>query len=244
MSNTIQQIELQNLVAHPDNPNKMSKSNFAKLVRSIEKTGKYEPLIVRPDRHNNCHSALDAESRSTKLDSCFRRNDNKNTNSGYFQIINGHHRRAALEKLKSKTADCIVWDIDDEQTAVMLLTLNRLSGKDMLGKKLELLKRLSEKTKPKELAKFLPQTASQIEKLNSLKLPQSPAKATGKETCFANPLVFFVNDAQQEIIKTAIKEAAVRLCSPQAEKDEQKKTSAEKKAAALTKIASEFIVHR
>ncbi|MCK4913307.1 MAG: ParB-like nuclease domain-containing protein [Planctomycetes bacterium] len=227
MENVIEQIELEKLVAHPDNPNKMSKSNFAKLVRNIEKTGRYEPLLVRPARHN------------------------KNTNSGYFQIINGHHRWAALEKLKNKTADCIVWDIDDEQADVMLLTLNRLSGTDMLGKKLELLKRLNEKTAAKELAKFLPQTASQIERLNSLKLPQSPAKPTGKETCFANPLVFFVNDSQQEIIKTAIKAAMVRQCSPQVDstsslqkENEQKKTSAEKKAAALTKIASEFIVHR
>lgn len=206
MKNVIQQIELEKLTPHPDNPNRMSKSNFAKLLRNIEKTGKYEPLIVRPAKQ-----------------------------AGLFQIINGHHRWAALEKLESKTADCVVWDIDDAQADIMLLTLNRLSGSDMLGKKLELLKRLSEKANPKELAKFLPQTASQIERLNSLKLPQLPAKATGKETCFANPLVFFVSDAQQEIIKKAIKEAIKK------DEKEKEKTSAEKKAAALTKIAKIFL---
>jgi len=47
---TIQSIALDRLTAHPDNPNRMSSSNFAKLVRNIEQTGRYEPLIVRPYR--------------------------------------------------------------------------------------------------------------------------------------------------------------------------------------------------
>jgi hypothetical protein len=47
---TIQSIALDRLIAHPDNPNRMSSSNFAKLIRNIEQTGRYEPLIVRPYR--------------------------------------------------------------------------------------------------------------------------------------------------------------------------------------------------
>jgi hypothetical protein len=50
MKSTIQSIALDRLIAHPDNPNRMSSSNFAKLVRNIEQTGRYEPLIVRPYR--------------------------------------------------------------------------------------------------------------------------------------------------------------------------------------------------
>ena len=53
---TIQSIALDGLIAHPDNPNRMSSGNFAKLVRNIEQTGRYEPLIVRPYREKPRHS--------------------------------------------------------------------------------------------------------------------------------------------------------------------------------------------
>ena len=92
MQNTIQQIALYKLVAHPDNPNKMSVSTFAKLVRNIERTGRYEPLIVRRYRKRK----------------------------GRFQIINGHHRFKAIKKLGHKSVDAIVWDVDDEQTDILL----------------------------------------------------------------------------------------------------------------------------
>ena len=53
---TIQSIALDRLIAHQDNPSRMSSSNFAKLVRNIEQTGRYEPLIVRPYREKPRHS--------------------------------------------------------------------------------------------------------------------------------------------------------------------------------------------
>ena len=100
MTNSTQSIALDKLAAHPDNPNQQSKVNFAKLVRNIERTGRYEPLIVRP-----CPDKAER-----------------------FQIINGYHRCHALAKLGYKTADCIVWDIDNEETDILLTTLNRLGG--------------------------------------------------------------------------------------------------------------------
>ncbi len=117
MTNSIKSIPLDKLDAHPDNPNEQSSVNFTKLVRNIERTGLYEPLVVRPspDRW------------------------------GHFQIINGHHRCHALTKLGHKSADCIMWEIDDEQTDILLATLNRLGGSDNLGKKLKLLKRMNKR---------------------------------------------------------------------------------------------------
>jgi ParB-like chromosome segregation protein Spo0J len=76
MLNQVQSIALDKLVAHPDNPNRMSKAKFAKLLRNIERTGRYEPLVVR---------------------SCPQKPD-------CFQIINGHHRLQALIELGNKTA--------------------------------------------------------------------------------------------------------------------------------------------
>ncbi|MFZ0035693.1 MAG: ParB/RepB/Spo0J family partition protein [Sedimentisphaerales bacterium] len=202
MTNTVQTIEIEKLVAHPDNPNQQSKVNFSKLVRNIERTGRYEPIVVRPHpQGGDC-----------------------------FQIINGHHRWRALAKLGYKAADCVVWDIDDEQTDILLATLNHLCGTDELGKKLSLLNRLNKRMGTGELAKLLPQTAKQIGRLTNLKMPSRPAEMDAK--CFSNPMVFFVNDSQQEVIEGALSSA---------QKLRSEKTKALRRAAALAHIAGEFI---
>jgi hypothetical protein len=201
-TNSIQSIALDKLEFQPDNPNRQSKIIFTKLVRNIERTGRYEPLAVRP-----CPGK-----------------------AGSFQIINGHHRCRALAKLGYETADCIVWDIDDEQTDILLATLNRLGGSDELGKKLKLLRRLNKTIVAGELAKLLPQTAKQIERLINLKKPGTPAKMNAK--CFANPLVFFVNDAQQQQIERALSMVG---------EPKYKMTKAAKRAAALTHMAEYFL---
>lgn len=201
-SEAIESIPLDKLVAHPDNPNEMSKVNFAKLVRNIERTGRYEPLVVRPTPKR----------------------------SGFFQIINGHHRRRALAKLGYERADVVVWEIDDGQTDILLATLNRLGGADELGKKLRLLERLNKRVKAAELAKLLPLKQNQIERLVNLKKVTLPVKVG--ERGFATPLVFFVNDRQQKIIEEAILSAAGA---------EVEETGAARKAAALTHIAEYFL---
>jgi len=202
MTNEIKSIAIDRFVPHPDNPNRMSKANFAKLVRNIERTSRYEPLVVRP-----CPDK-----------------------PGYFQIINGYHRCQALAQLGYKTADAIVWDVDDQQTDILLATLNRLVGCDVLDKRLALLKRLNQQMEPKALAKLLPQTAKQIEHLTNLKIPNTPAKINAN--CLANPLVFFVNDKQHQMI-----EQALRL----AEHNLNQSTRAAKRAAALTRIAQGYL---
>ena len=152
--NRVSRIAIDKFVAHPDNPNRMSKANFTKLIRNIEQTGRYEPLIVRPCPQKNCHS-------------CASRNPDDDRIS-CFQIINGHHRWQALRELGYKTAEAIVWDIDDTDTDILLATLNRLGGSDILEKKLVLLKRLNQRMDTRELAKLLPQTTKQIERLTSI----------------------------------------------------------------------------
>ena len=203
IENRISRIAIEKFVSHPDNPNRMSKSNFAKLVRNIERTGRYEPLLVRP-----------------KGDS--------------FQIINGYHRWQALQQLGYKTADAIVWEVNDRDTDILLATLNRLGGSDVLEKKLALLSRLNRQTRARDLAKLLPLTRLQIERLSSLKGPAAPAKCGrfANQPCFANPLVFFVNDKQQKIVEDALSIAR---------QNQSEKTKAAKNAAALTHIAQHFI---
>jgi len=202
MAKSIQSIRLNKLIAHPDNPNQMSKSSFTKLLGNIKRTRQYEPLVVRrhPER------------------------------AASFQIINGHHRCKALAQLDYKTADCVVWDIDDEQTDILLATLNRLGGSDQLDKKLKLLKRLNERMDSGELAGLLPQTAKQIERLVNLKMPDELAKV--KPTDFLNPMVFFLDDTQQAIVENALMLA---------DDTQSKKTKAQRNTTALVNIASQFV---
>jgi len=226
MINKIESIAIDKLVAHPDNPNRMSKANFAKLVRHIEQTGRYEPLTVRP-----CPGV-----------------------PGSFQIINGHHRWQALAQLGYKTADAIVWDIDDAQTHILLATLNRLGGSDILAKKLALLKKLTHQIQPKELAKLLPQTARRIKRLTSMKLPSAPAEPKP----FATPCVFFLNDDQLADLEDALflaclgsapvagatsaTEPALSLSKgAEAKRATGSSSKAAKRAAGLTKIARFFL---
>jgi ParB-like chromosome segregation protein Spo0J len=210
VSEEIKKILLSKLLAHPDNPNVMSDATFRKLVRNIERTGLYEPIVVRPHPDEKDHSAT----------------------ADKFQIINGHHRVKALERLGRKEADCVVWDVDDEQTAVLLTTLNRLAGSDTLAKKIELLKKLTERMGTAQLAKLLPQTAKQIERLTNLKLNSVPVKLNADS--FAVPLVFFVTKQQQGVIENAIEAAAGG-----ARNDKQSK--AQRRAAAITEITGQFM---
>ena len=196
MANTIATIEIDKLTPHPSNPNRMSGANFGRLVRNIERTGRYEPIIVRPHP----------------------------TEKDRFQIINGHHRCKAISQLGHKTADCVVWDIDDVQTDILLATLNRLCGRDEIDAKLA---RLNEKLRADTLGKLLPQTAKQIERLVNMKLPDMPAKPI---RTIANPMVFFVDDRQQRVIEQAISLA-----------EQKGKTRAHRRSAALTTIAEHFI---
>jgi ParB/RepB/Spo0J family partition protein len=206
----IKQIALSKLTAHPDNPNVMSDVMFRKLVRNIERTGLYEPIVVR--RHPE--------------------------KEGGFQIINGHHRVKALEQLGHKEADCVVWEVNDEETAILLATLNRLGGSDIPAKKIELLRKLTERMQTAQLAKLLPQTAKQIERLTNLKLNIVPVKLNADS--FAVPLVFFVTKEQQEIIERTMKETLRSHSFAQNDKP----TKAQCRAEAITAIAEQYLTSR
>jgi ParB family chromosome partitioning protein len=152
----IESIGIDKLIAHPANPNRMSDASFRKLASHIERTGNYEPVIVRPHPKQN----------------------------GCYEIINGHHRARALKKLGCKTCDCIEWQVDDAETLILLATLNRLAGADVLEKKSELIKSLSDRFSTKELAKHLPDTKSAIERLSRLAVDKaiSSVAPEGAET--------------------------------------------------------------
>jgi hypothetical protein len=203
--NNFKTVPVEMLIENPNSPNRMSKSSFAKLVRNIERTGLYEPIIVR------------------------NRDRDRNSNSQY-EIINGHYRLKALKQLGYKTVDICVWDVDDQRNDILLATLNRLSGSDILEKKLALLSHLSSQSDSKKLSELLPLTSGQIERYRDLNLPGKPAKHDRE--CFAEPLIFFVNKQQKEIIENAISKI---------QNSDKKSPERASKTEAITQLAESFI---
>jgi len=195
---TIIRIPLEQLLAHPENPNKMSKANFEKLKLHIKQTGNYEPLIVRK------HPKLENR----------------------FQILNGHHRYEAIKQISETFADCVEWDVSDDEARILLTTLNRLGGKDDLSMKIEIIKKLSEKFNAKELSKLLPDSKQTIEKLKDITKPIENFCADSK--AYLQTLVFFLTDEQLEIVQKAVSKAS------------KNSSKASKKASAITKITKEW----
>jgi ParB-like chromosome segregation protein Spo0J len=139
MEMQIQQVEIARLIPHPKNANVMAQGTMAKLRRHIEKTGRYEPLIVRPHR----------------------------TGEGCFELINGHHRKEILEALGHTHAACVVWELDDAETLLLLATVNRLGGEDAPGKRLDLLEAVAAamEVSSAELARWLPEDEATLVKV-------------------------------------------------------------------------------
>ena len=220
---TIIQIPIDKLFAHRENPNRMSKSVYEKLKRHIGQAHNYEPLIVR--RHPTIENG--------------------------FEIINGHHRAQALGELGESFADCVEWDVDDNQARVLLATLNRLGGKDELSAKIDLIKNLSEKFNSRELAKLLPDTKTVIEKLKNIESQVKNNEIKSSNIKFEMPcsLVFFLNEEQMKIVEAGIDiaqaaEKKLFLATENTEDTEIKGyrgTKAEERARAITAISREFL---
>lgn len=175
---TVVSLSLRRLIAHPANPNRMSDAAFGKLVKHIERTGQYEPIIVR--RHPLRNNA--------------------------FQILNGHHRVRALSRLNYTRADCVVFAADDAQAMVYLATLNKLTGRDNAQKKGRLIEQLCKRYLSKDLSRMLPESKAAIEKLDCL-ARQQPLPKPKCQTPFLVPMTFFVTEPQHRLISEAFEKA-------------------------------------
>ncbi len=198
----IRAIGIDRLAAYSASPNRMSKAAFAKLKSHIARTGNYEPVVVR----------------------------NHSGRTGCFEIINGRHRVEALRQLGHASADCVVWDVDDDEILVLSGTLNRLGGRDDLGKKSELIKRLCERFDVRQLAAKLPDSARTIERLRDLQ--KQPPATVKKAKAFLNPVMFFLTDDQKCTVDAVLAEAI---------KSNTGDTTAQKKARAFASICRDYL---
>ena len=92
-------LHLDHLHRNPKNPNVMSPTQFAMLVKNIERYGFQDPIIVRP------------------------------LESGEWMIVDGEHRAKALEKLGYTEVPCVITELEDLDGAVSTLMLNKIKGR-------------------------------------------------------------------------------------------------------------------
>jgi len=135
---TLQDIPIDCLVAHPENSNHMTAEMLRKLRRHIERTGKYEPLTVRP------HPSAE----------------------GKYEVLNGHNRLRVLRAIGHQSVRCVVWDVDDDRARLYLATLNRLAGSDIPERRAALLESLLGTFGIAELSALLPDDRRQLEELD------------------------------------------------------------------------------
>lgn len=157
MNDEMVEVALGDLRAHGRNSNAMRGELFGKLVAHIERSGRYPPLVVRP---------MPGE-------------------AGAYQVLDGHHRWRALERLGHARARCVVWDVDDGEALVLLATLNRLEGADDPLARAALLGEIRSKLdlSTAGAAKLLPESGEQVKRYLSLNAePPAPVEPPALES--------------------------------------------------------------
>ncbi|MEM1354449.1 MAG: ParB N-terminal domain-containing protein [Planctomycetota bacterium] len=154
---------------------------FRKLVEHLRNTSQYPPIIVRP------LPTGDPDEPS-------------------YQILDGHHRAAALRELGHTQAQCSVWQADDEQALILLATLNRLQGEDDPAKRGLLVSKLSEQIELPRLAELLPEDTDRLERLKQLCQPPQPLKDLRPVSDLPVAVHFFLKPAERSRLEARLKE--------------------------------------
>jgi len=179
---------LEQLHAHPANPNVMSDERLATLSRHIARENRYPPLVVRP------HPEI----------------------SGEYQMLDGQHRAAVLRLLQHESALCYVWPCDDTEALLLLATLNRLSGEDLPDRRAELLVELGALLPRDVLASLLPESPDELEaalawgELDGERLLAELEAAADRAAGSAVRLISFAVDHADEAVIEAVIERLSR----------------------------------
>lgn len=171
----------------------MPADRLEKLARNIEREGRDPPLVARP------HPERDGE----------------------WQLLDGHHRAQAPQRLGHVDALVFPWDCDDETALILLATLNRLEGKDVPARRAELLAELTALSPAESLAALLPEDTKQIEQtlslldLDSANLLAELTRAAARAQQSAPRLVSFaVPAADEQAVEAAVQAASEGLEGP------------------------------
>lgn len=123
-----------------------------------------------------------------------------------YQILDGHHRVAALRRIGSASARCVVWEVDEEAALLLLATLNRLQGQDDPRKRAALVARLHDHQDLKALAARLPEDGDRLKKLlqlNDTPPPPRPPQPLGEMPVAVH---FFLLPRQRTALERKLRE--------------------------------------
>jgi len=178
---TLRWIPMDALEPHPENANRMPPRLLEKLKGHLERTGRYEPLVVRP----------------------------AGGDGGRYQILNGHHRARALRELGHERVRCDVWAVDDAEARLLLATLNRLEGRDDPTARAALVARLAEdgRRSAEDLAHLLPEPPDAVARLLRLASPPPAPADPAALDLPARPMTFFLSEEQYAVVTEALGEA-------------------------------------
>lgn len=179
-------VAIERLIAHPLNSNRMPPRLLAKLESNIRDSGRYPALVVR---------TLNASPQAADWD------------ESTLQVIDGHHRLAALKQLGHKMVRVDCWgDLTDSETELLLATLNRLEGSDDAECRAELLESLRRdgELSKERLAELLPEDGEAIEALELLRNPPPLPKSLG---AMLVPVTVFMTEAQRKTVRRGIGQA-------------------------------------
>jgi hypothetical protein len=220
---TLQWIPLDRLQRHPENSNRMPPRLMEKLKRHIQRTGLYEPLVVRPldecgvrnaecgVNGNNMPPAVDSSSLRPSVPSSLSSSTPHSalaTPHCLYQLLNGHHRAEVLRQLGHTHARCDVWVVSDEDALLLLATLNRLEGRDDPAARARLVAKLAGDRSPEDLARLLPEPADAVERLLKLSEPPPEPLTPDAAALAARPMTFFLTEEQHSLVREALAEAA------------------------------------
>jgi hypothetical protein len=113
-----------------------------------------------------------------------------------------------LRALNYQTANCVVWNLDDDQTRLYLATLNRLSGNEIPERRAALLDNLLQAFDVDELTALIPDDRKQIEELRQLSHlePDEIITRTSAEEKLTIPVIitFMVEESEAKDVNLAL----------------------------------------
>lgn len=160
------------------------------LVRNIQATGLYPPLIVHPHPRRR------------------RR----------FQIIDGHARLQALRRLGRQQARCEIWPVDEAAADLLAATLNRLRGQNDARDSAKIIKRIIRRLGTDRAAGLLALTPRGLRQQLAMATPP-PAPARPEEVLPLHPVTFHLTGDQRARLEAALavgvsKEASASRSTP------------------------------
>jgi hypothetical protein len=231
---TLQWIPLEALEPHPENSNRMPAALMEKLLGHIQRTGRYEPLVVRPlslprALAPRAPGALEVQAPGPAVfrapgvspglspheENSASAGDNPELTLGArrakdkgprYQLLNGHHRAEVLRRLGHSHARCDVWEVDDDEARLLLATLNRLEGRDDPASRARLVSRLAESRPREDLAALLPEPPDAVERLLALAHPPGPPLDPGQAEALPRPMTFFLAHEEHALVREALGE--------------------------------------